>query len=129
MPYILDKIQEASEKNDRDDCDILFVDEFNLDWDKWSDQTMLHSKWFDKWLCTDTHVGGKILFFGQKPFALSYHPARKAEKTIVIFDSITATEVKLFMQTMLLPAEDLDEYETVDMMHFTSDDLRKLIGY
>lgn len=127
MPYILDKIQEASKKNDRDECDILFVDDFDLDWDEWIEQTQLYSMWFDKWLCTDTHVGGKILYFGTSPFALVYHTARKAEKTTVIFDSLIAKQVKLFMQTMLLPTEELDGYRVIDMMHFTEDDLEKLV--
>ena len=127
MPYILDKIHEAEKKNDRDECDILFIDDFNLDWDKWTEQSMLYSMWFDKWLCTDTDVGGKILFFGTSPFALSYQSGRKAKTTIVIFDSLIAEQVKLFMQTMLMPVEVSDEYETVDMMHFSENDLEKLV--
>ena len=127
MPYILDKLHEAEKKNDRDECDILFIDDFNLDWDKWTEQSMLYSMWFDKWLCTDTHVGGKILFFGTSPFALSYQSGRKAKTTIVIFDLLIAEQVKLFMQTMLMPAEVSDEYEAVDMMSFSEDDLKKLV--
>ena len=79
MPFILDKINEAAEKNHRDDCDILFVDEYNLDWDKWDEQTQMYSMWYDRWLCTDTHVGGKLLYFGTTPFALTYQSARKAD--------------------------------------------------
>lgn len=127
MPYILDKLHEAEKKNDRDECDILFIDDFNLDWDKWTEQSMLYSMWFDKWLCTDTDVGGKILFFGTSPFALSYQSGRKAKTTIVIFDLLIAKQVKLFMQTMLVPAEVSDEYEAVDMMSFSEDDLKKLV--
>lgn len=127
MPFIYDKISEAIDIDDRDECDILFVDDYELDWDKWSAQSRLCSMWFDRWLCTDTHVGGKILFFDGKPFGLSYHPARKSDKTIVIFDTVIAKEVKEFMISMLLPNDNIDSYNVVNMMHFSADDLQKLV--
>lgn len=127
MPFIYDKISEAIDKNDRDECDILFVEDHELDWDKWDAQSRLNSMWFDRWLCTDTHVGGKILFFDDKPFALSYQPGRKSDKTIVIFNTVIAEEVKEFMSTMLLPHDIIDSYDIVDMMYFSSDDLENLV--
>lgn len=127
-PYIFEKIEEAIAKNDRDlGEEILFVDEFDIDWDKWEGQTQLYSLWYDRWLCTDTHVGGKIMFFDSTPFALVYQSARKAQTVTVIFDKLIAEQVKRFMQTMLQPLEESNDYEVVDMMHFTEDDLKKLV--
>jgi hypothetical protein len=42
------------------------------------EETPLKSYWYEKWLCTDTWVGGKIYFFDDEFVATSFQSARKA---------------------------------------------------
>ena len=123
MSFISDLIQEAIDKGQRDDGEILFVDEFYMDWDKWFQQTELYTMWWDQWLCTDTHVGGKIMFFREIPFGLTYQSARKSDKIIVIFDKEVAEVVRTFLQEML--SEDPFGYPVVNM-DFSKKDLEQL---
>lgn len=126
MSLFSDLIQQAITMDQRDDGEILFVDDYYLDWDKWTEQTKLYSMWFERWLCTDTHVGGKIMFFYGIPFGLTYQSARKAEKHVVIFNKEVAENVKTFLESMLNPDENIDGYNYVDMS-FSSDDLKQLV--
>ena len=48
MTYIQDEITKAKELNDRDNCEILFIEDYELDYEKFYAQTRLYSMWFKK---------------------------------------------------------------------------------
>ena len=113
MSYIRKQIEAARASEERDTYTIFYVEEYELDWDKVEKQTRLYSKWFDTWYCTDTWVGGAIVFFDDAPFALTYQGGRKCEKKVMIFDKEVAAKVKEFMRSMVL--EEDEEYDFFDL--------------
>lgn len=126
MTYIQDEITKAKELNDRDNCEILFIEDYELDYEKFYAQTRLYSMWFKKWLCTDTLVGGTIMFFDDKPFGLTWQECRKCTNHILIFDKEVAAEVRKFMFTMMLPDSDNYHYNFVDP-DISEEDLSEIV--
>src|ERR1035437_3625894 len=41
----------------------------------------LKSVFYQKWVCTDTHVGGRIYFLDNEAVCLSFQPFRKSDET------------------------------------------------
>lgn len=44
------------------------------------ENTLLTSCFYAKWYCTDTYVGGRVYFLGERPVAISWQSARKSDE-------------------------------------------------
>jgi hypothetical protein len=114
MTFIEEKIQQARDlKKPWYDSKVLFVEHHDIDYDRWVEQKRVKTMWFETWMCTDTWVGGSIMWFDEIPFALIYQDCRKCTEHVFIFNVHCAERVRKYMRTMLEDDIEMDGYNIV----------------
>jgi len=83
----------------------------------------LNPYYFQKWLCTDTWVGGQIYFLGDTPVCMSFQTCRKGEEKFKWISHKLFEETRGYLLT-LIDKESI----TFDLTILTSDELNEDLG-
>jgi hypothetical protein len=63
------------------------------------------ARWVERWVCTDTAVGLKVIYFQDEPFAVSFQAARKSEEIFsFICDEELFNKAHQFATSLITPA-------------------------
>lgn len=120
------KLSEAFEKIDKspdneDDIGESFMTELGFDeWDLYDVQDYLQPRlkiyWFSRWLCTDTWVGGRLIFWDGKPLGVLSQFARKSSERYEFIEGSqeTLAEIKQFIREKLPIPDRHIEYVSFD---------------
>lgn len=110
MDEKIQKLVDRANKSDRkeelslDIFDVCGVDSCYVNYDQL--EKVFHEKYFRSWICTDTRVGGSIVFLLSIPVAIRVKLGRKSDSQFYwIGGADTYARVKQILNDMSLPEE------------------------
>ena len=85
------------------------------DFKYYSEQTRLKAFYYQRWLCTDTWVGGKVYFLDDEAVATSWQPARKSSELISFISEETFKKLQKFVVETYSNEQEVSEITFTDL--------------
>lgn len=118
LGYLIDNIDKSESNEEWVDLQEI-AEEVNLDCWCWGDDTGKKLKIYRlfTWLCTDSHVGAHVLFFEDKPVAVTIQSARKSGVDYEWISVDARNSVRDFLVTLV----EADEEEAPNLINLDSE--------